>query len=266
MFKYTIREISKDDALDVILRYHYSNSLPKINKHFLGFFLEDTLVGVVTLGWGTRPKHTIKKIFPSLDTKDYLEIGRMCMLDAMPRNSESQMLSQLVKYIKGNYPEVKVLFTWADGMLGKAGFVYQASNFYYAGFSQTDMYLYKGIKIHPRQTKQIFGLENDTRKSVRPTLEQLNKYNIQHYKGIQLKYIFFLCRKSLKKKLIKESTAELSFDYPKNNNLWWKVKNTSGKWTDSKKPNYLTDINSCIDTQEIILLAEKVKLSRFIKT
>ncbi|EOU2101058.1 hypothetical protein C0L85_07475, partial [Clostridium perfringens] len=80
-------------------------------KHYIGFFLNNTLVGVVTLGYGTRPKHTIKKIFPTLDTKDYLEIGRMCMLDSMPRNSESQMLSQLVKYIKINYPKIKVLFT-----------------------------------------------------------------------------------------------------------------------------------------------------------
>ena len=92
MYKYDIKEISKDEALKMIQKYHYSNTLPKINKYFVGFFLEDKLVGVVTLGWGTRPKHTIKRIFPSLDTKDYLEIGRICMLDEMPRDSESQML------------------------------------------------------------------------------------------------------------------------------------------------------------------------------
>ena len=69
------------------------------------------LVGVVTLGWGTRPRHTIQRIFPSLDTKDYLEIGRMCMTEEMPRNSESQMLSQLVKWIRKNIPELKILFT-----------------------------------------------------------------------------------------------------------------------------------------------------------
>ena len=117
MFKFDIKEISKEDALKMIQKYHYSNTLPKINKHFLGFFLDSELVGVVTLGWGTRPRHTIQRIFPSLDTKDYLEIGRMCMTEEMPRNSESQMLSQLVKWIRKNIPELKVLFTWADGML-----------------------------------------------------------------------------------------------------------------------------------------------------
>ena len=242
MFKYTIKEIDKEAALDMIVRYHYSNTLPKINKYYIGFFLNNTLVGVVTLGYGTRPKHTIKKIFPTLDTKDYLEIGRMCMLDSMPRNSESQMLSQLVKYIKVNYPEIKVLFTWADGMLGKVGYVYQSANFYYASYSNTDMYLYNGIKIHPRQTKKLFGLENDPRITVRPTLQQLNKYGIKHYKGIQLKYIYFLCNKRLKKKLLKEATVDLNFNYPKIKDLKWKVKNEKGKWVTSfNPPEYKSD-------------------------
>ena len=107
----------------MVKKYHYSNILPRLNKHFVGFYLEGELVGVVTLGWGTRPLHTIKKIFPSLETKDYYEIGRMCMTEDMPRNSESQMISQLITYIKENYPEIKVLFTWADGMVGKPGYV-----------------------------------------------------------------------------------------------------------------------------------------------
>ena len=31
---------------------------------------------------------------------DYYEIGKMCMLDEMPKNSESQMLSKVVKWMK----------------------------------------------------------------------------------------------------------------------------------------------------------------------
>ena len=244
IFNYTIKEITKDEALKMVKEYHYSSTLPKINKHYLGFFLNDRIVGVVTLGLGTRPKHTIKKIFPNLDTKDYYEIGRMCMIDEMPKNSESQMLSQLIKYIKENYKDIKVLFTWADGMLNKPGYVYQAANFLYAGYTTTDIYLYKGIKIHPRQTKKIFGLEHDPRVTVRPTLEQLNEYGIKHYKGMQIKYIFFLCDKTTKKKLMREATIPLTRDYLKGKDLKWKVKNECGKWiiTDNP-PLYKTDTN-----------------------
>ena len=155
-YEYTVKEISKADALMMIRKYHYSNTLPRINKHFVGFYLGKELVGVVTLGYGTRPRHTIKKLFPSLDTKDYLEIGRMCMTDDMPRNSESQMIKALTRWIRQNL-DIKVLFTWSDGMLGKVGYVYQACSFEYCGFYETDMYLKDGIKIHPRQTKKLFG-------------------------------------------------------------------------------------------------------------
>lgn len=51
--EFNIKVISKEDALRMIRKYHYSNTLPKINKYFLGFSLEAELVGVVTLGLST---------------------------------------------------------------------------------------------------------------------------------------------------------------------------------------------------------------------
>ena len=204
MYRFNIKEISKEDALRMIRKYHYSNTLPKINKYFLGFFLDKELVGVVTLGWGTRPRHTIQRIFPSLDTKDYLKIGRMCMTEEMPRNSESQMLSQLVKWIHRNIPELKILFTWADGMVGKVGYVYQASNFTYAGYSDGEMYMKDGVKIHVRQMKSFLvpGGQKDSRITVRPTMEQMKKYGILHFKGKQYRYLLFLCDRKEKQKLM----------------------------------------------------------------
>lgn len=95
-FRFDIKEITKEQALEMVQKYHYSNTLPKLNKHFLGFYLDNELVGLITLGWGTQPRGTIQKIFPSLDTKDYYEIGRMCMTEEMPQNSETQMISSVL--------------------------------------------------------------------------------------------------------------------------------------------------------------------------
>ena len=64
--------------------------MPKLTKIRLGYYDEKDLVGVITFGWGTRPLHTIQKLFPELTTKDYYEIGKMAMDDKMPRNSESK--------------------------------------------------------------------------------------------------------------------------------------------------------------------------------
>lgn len=228
----------------MVKQYHYSNTLPRLNKHFIGFYIGDELVGITTLGWGTRPVHTIKKLFPSLESKDYLEIGRMCMTEEMPKNSESQMLSQLVKWIKINLPEIKVLFTWADGMLGKVGYVYQASNFLYAGYSETDFYMKDGIKLHPRQTKALFSRgEDDTRISARPTHEQCLEHGISHYRGRQFRYIYFLCGKKERMDLQQECLVPLTREYPKEDNLAWRVKDRNKKWVSSGKPPYKSDID-----------------------
>lgn len=239
-YKYTIKEVDKQTALGMVKRYHYSNSLPSLNKHFVGFYLDGVLVGVVTLGWGTRPLHTIRKLFPSLTSADYYEVGRMCMTDEMPRNSESQMLSQLSGWVRQNCPQVKVLFTWADGMMGKPGYVYQASNFLYAGHIITDFYLKDGVKIHPRQTRKLFS-PNDARLSVRPTLEQMQEHGIEHYRGKQFRYVLFLCSKTEKKRLMRECTVQLNKEYPKDADLCWRRQTGTGSWAACGKPAYRTD-------------------------
>lgn len=245
-FDFEIGEVSKDVALHMVQKYHYSNILPKLNKHFIGFWLNDRLVGVITLGWGTRPEHTIKRIFPSLSTKDYFEIGRMVMTDDMPRNSESQMISDLCWYIKQEMPEIKVLFTWADGMVGKVGYVYQACSFNYIGYSGGEMYMKDGKKIHVRTMKSLLVPEgvHDSRITVRPTLDQMNELGIYHYRGKQFAYLKFLCGKTEKKRLMKECLMNLNTPYPKEQDLEWKVRGRDGKWRICDKPPYITDIDA----------------------
>ena len=242
---FVIKEITKEMALDMIQRYHYSNTLPKLNRHYVGFYLEDELVGVITLGWGTRPLHTIKKIFPSLSTEDYFEIGRMCMTEEMPRNSESQMISKLIKWLKQKEPNVKVLFTWADGIMGKVGYVYQSCSFLYGGYSLTDIYIKDGIKIHPRQTKQFFSTQKDDKRvTVRPTIEQMKEKGVEHIRGRQFKYLKFLCDKKTKKKLLEDCLITLNYEYPKEKDLYWEKQVNKGKYTKCDKPFYRTDFNT----------------------
>jgi hypothetical protein len=155
--KYEVREVSRAMATELVQANHYSPVMPKLTKHWLGVFKGEEMVGAVTLGWGTRPLHTIQKIVnPEMESKHYLEIGKMCMLDSEPKNSETQMISQLVRWIKESCPDVLFLYTLADGIMGKCGYVYQAANFYYGGEYWTDSYMSaKGEKIHPRSTRKL---------------------------------------------------------------------------------------------------------------
>ena len=253
-YNFTINEISRSYSTDFIQSLHYSKTMPKLTKHFLGCYLENELVGVLTLGWGTQPKATIAKLFDGLDTKDYYEIGKMCMKEEMPKNSESQMLSGVVKWMKENYPEKQFLYTWADGIMGKPGYVYQAANFLYGGFIWTSIYISdKGEKIHPRSSRRLcdenveFKLEREPnffegKKGERIywlTQDFLDHKGITKVYGKQFRYILPLNKKA--RKLLKKSNVEwTNQNYPKDKDLIWNKSTKEGK----KQLEGMPDIDS----------------------
>jgi len=217
-----LKTLNKFVAADFISKRHYSSVMPKLTKHYMGCFENEELVGVITFGWGTRPKHTIQKLFPELDTKDYFEIGKMCMDDKMPRNSESQLLKLSVKWLKEN-TVIKYLFTWADGIVGKPGYVYQAANFLYGGFSITDTYVSEtGEKIHPRTLQGIIPNTKNRKVGMRPNPQQLIELKLSRVKGKQFRYIYPMSKKY--RKQLKKSTVEWSLNHPKHSDLIWQIK------------------------------------------
>lgn len=226
-----IERISKDEFMDMVSKYHYSKVLPKLSKYYLA---DRQLKAVMSLGWGVRPVHTIKKLFPSLSSGDYYEIGKMCIADEMPKNTATQFISETIKWLKINCPERKILFTWADGMLSKPGYVYQAANFYYGGYILTDTYLTnKGEKVHPRSTGKIGG---------RPTRQLQTELGWSHWRGKQFRYAYFLCSKKDKKRLLLESKFNwVQNQYPKEKDLLWFVQTPEG-WVKADSMPYNKDI------------------------
>lgn len=237
----TLNPIDTAQALEIVKKVHQSSdTLPTVTKECLGIYISGELEGVITLGYGTRPKHTIKRMFPSLDAPDYLEIGRMCINNDFKTNTESQMLSKTMKYVKKHLPEVKLIFTWANGLLGRIGTVYQASNFLYGGYIKTECYVKDGVQMHPRGIKRWLH-PNDPRKTVRPTAEEKIKYNIEHIQGKQFRYIYFLCGKTEKKRLLEESPFEWTLNYPKLEDCTWKKWVAPKKWISCEQPAVHTD-------------------------
>lgn len=155
-----IKEINKDRATNFVLMYHYSKIMPKLTKHWLGVFENNELLGVITLGWGTQPLGTIRKLFPNhnLESKDYLEIGKMCFLPKCNKSKSfgTQTMSALTKWVKEN-TNCLFLYTMADGIMGKCGYVYQASSMRYLGSFETQVYYDENTheKIHPRSAKVL---------------------------------------------------------------------------------------------------------------
>ena len=236
-------EIDKVNALDIVFNNHYSKVMPRLTKHFLGSFIDKKLVAVLTLGWGVQPLNTIKILFPSLITKDYLEIGKMCMLEELPKNSESMILAKMFKWVKENRPDVKLIYTWADGILGKPGYVYQAANFLYGGFITTDLYLSDtGERVHPRTAQSYLKDKKDVSIGRRPNKEFLIENNWSHYRGRQFRYVYFLCDKREKKRLLKETDIKWNREYPKDDAIVWKKKDfTDGSWNNVGEIEWKSD-------------------------
>lgn len=224
-FNLEVSEINKFDAVEFVQKYHYSPVMPKLTKHFLGFFLDGELRGVLSLGWGTQPRQTINKMFPGLESKDYYEIGKMCMDDDMPHNSESQMMSATVKWLKANKPDCLFLYTMADGIMGKCGYVYQASNFYFGEKYWTQVYLMEnGEKLHPRSTKELLkenAIFEGKEKLFWMTSAFMKKKGIKKIDGYMFRYIYPLNKKA-KRVMKNNSTLNWSLNFPKDKDLQWR--------------------------------------------
>jgi hypothetical protein len=241
--KYLIEEcryIQDVDAVPFIHRIHYSKVMPRHTKAIIGGFNDGQLVAVMTLGYGTAPLHTIRKLFPSLTTKDYFEIGKLCMLNELPKNSESYFMARCIKMLKRDFPDRKVLFTWADGVIGKPGYVYQGSNFYYGGYIWASMYMTPdGVKVHERSLQGKVNIPGRPRsgKFMSLSYEYLAPYGFTRYSGLLFRYVYPLCSPKEWERLRAESSVKWEQgNYPKDPDCKWKKQIAKGKMAECEMP------------------------------
>lgn len=202
-------------AKQLCLAYHYSDIFPPHCMVSLGFYDGQGLGGVAIWGWGVRPKHTIQLLFPSLDTSDYWELCRLCCREDLPRNTESQLLAGCADWFRQNQPERQVLYTWADGIRGKPGYVYQGSNWLYGGYINTEIYLTENHEpVHPRLMITRFGSRSK---------EVWTGMGLRRVRGKQFRYCMFLCSHKQRKKLLRESPIHWTKQYPKHDDLVWRI-------------------------------------------
>ncbi len=241
-----IKIIHKDLAVKFIQKYHYSKILPRLTKIYLGIYIDKELIGVISLGWGTQPLQTIKHIFNKheLKTKNYYEIGKMCFLPKINNsNYGSKIMSLLIKWMKENTDAI-FLYTLADGIMGKCGYVYQASNFKYIGKFKTSVYLDRETneKIHPRSAKQlcIENAEYENKKKVFWLTHNFCEYKgIDKINGLMFRYIYPLNKEA--KKILKYY-PEYNLKNPKDCDLIFEKRVLKGKFIKIKMPKFNMNI------------------------
>jgi len=242
--RYIISQMDKQEAIEFIQKFHYSKILPRLTRYYLGVYDETGLAGVVTLGWGTQPLQTIKKILhrDEVVTETYIEIGKMCFSPFKNGNahSGSQIMSEVMKWVKKNTNHL-FLYTLADGIMGKCGYVYQASNFKYIGTFETSVYrdIKTGEKIHPRSAKTLLmeNAEFEGKEKVFWLTHDFCEYRgIEKINGIMFRYIYPLSKPA--KKMLKKYPEYDGLHNPKDGDLVFKKRVEKGKFVKIPKPDF----------------------------
>ena len=189
--KVTLVECPSKEADMIISKHHYSHK-PTSNR-FKSFRVNEG-AGYLQLGYGIRPHK--KQTISNLITHDnYCEFDRMWLSEEMPKNSESQVISLLLSYIKQVYPKIAFVITYADESVGNKGIIYQATNAIYLGKIPVDFYiLASGERVHP------VSMYHRHKTRAWSTIKTLYP-GIKHIKGgiFQHRYLYILNRKMRKK-------------------------------------------------------------------
>jgi hypothetical protein len=134
-------EIEKRKATELIIQHHYLHCKCPISFCW-GIKVEGKILGVLVVGkpcsWSATCGVVGEKYAdmnnPAARANDVYELNRLWVHDFLPRNTESQFIAWCLKQLKRLHPNI-ILISYADGKFGHVGYVYQATNWIYAGTS-----------------------------------------------------------------------------------------------------------------------------------
>jgi len=103
------------------IKAHYLRKRPAIVLPCLMMLHEGQPVGCVI--YSAPPREADKRYGGKV-----WELARLYLLDEIPHNAETWLISKSVKHIKRHHPDVEYLLSYADPSVGHRGCIYQAAN------------------------------------------------------------------------------------------------------------------------------------------
>ncbi|MDR0806332.1 MAG: protein mom [Enterobacteriaceae bacterium] len=176
----------------IVASKHYSKRFVNNSYLHLGVFAERDLVGVLQFGYALNP-NSGQRVVTGTGNREYMELNRMWLHDCMPRNSESRAISYALKTIKLLYPSVGWVQSFADERCGRAGVVYQASNFDFIGSHFTTFYELDGEWYH-EIAKTAINRSGERGRYLRANIDRATVHKFK-----QFRYIRFLNKRAKKR-------------------------------------------------------------------
>lgn len=200
-----IKVIPSNIANAFMKKHHYSGKVVNNSKLHFGAFMDNELHGALSFG-PPLDKSKVLGLVEGTGWSEMLELNRMAFDDYLPRNSESRAISQCIKLIKKNAPQIKWILSFADACSCGDGTIYRASN-----FILTDIKVNKNLALLPNGIK-IHKLTLEGNPALpRPELNGKTyydvtggKYDFDKYieyagakilEGYQLRYIYLIDKK-----------------------------------------------------------------------
>lgn len=208
----SFRRISREEAKDMLLNYHYLHRLPPMSFIY-GAFVDNALVGILTVG---KPASMplCKGVAGETYSPQVYELNRLYTMDFLPKNTESMFVGYMLKDLK---PLNLILISYADKGMNHSGYIYQATNWLYTGLSanRTDVYVGKG-------------------KHSRTYTEEQRQSDIRKIRSSKHRYVYINGNKRFKKDVLKDLKYPVIPEYPKGEVTHYEVGEEEVVWLYNK--------------------------------
>jgi len=151
--------LNKSTYKDWFLKKHYLKRMPFSIAFTFGLVIDSKLEGICAFSYPTGSFDFSTSVY---------ELSRMVLNDELKKNTLSWFLSQSLKQIN----EPSVVVSYADENQGHYGYIYQATNWLYTGYSSAEKLMFvNGKKISRRSVHDIYGTSSI------PKLVEMGKYS-----------------------------------------------------------------------------------------
>ncbi|WP_183984494.1 hypothetical protein [Sphingomonas jinjuensis] len=183
---FAVALLDRQIANGIIIANHYSRRVYRASTLHLGVWIDRRLVGVLQYGFAMNPA-SAGSVVTGTAMNEYLELNRMWLDDAAPRNSESKALAYSIRLIRRVRPAVKWIQSFADERCGLFGTVYQAAGFTFHGEHQGRFWELDGEWYHD-------SLMSNSRTASSPRASHLrsNRNRAVAHRLRQFRYLRFL--------------------------------------------------------------------------
>ena len=203
---FTVGPCRLHDIRELVEKHHYSKSVNGVNsKHCFSLKAGNHVIGgAIYAGLGMA--NVWEKYVES--ENELLELRRLVCIDEAPRNSESRLIGQSIRWLEKN-TKVKKVISYADPYYGHEGTIYKAANFKYLGESSPGRVIkYSGKRYHDKTVRAKY--KNNLKPFAARIKEALNTGEAA-YEKVPGKYIYVYELKKRRQGLAGEGEQQTIF-------------------------------------------------------